>query len=99
MQLIVHGDKTETDSGVMLTLNSEVGETDVLSNVGAAMNVLSHANCSSLQALVKALPNALLRQYEYEDPKIKDGKHLMHSAYFKVLIYIPIDFFRMLFGA
>ena len=54
------------------------------------MTVFSHQSSSSFQALVKALPNALLRQYEYEDPKIKDGKHLMHSPYFKVLC-VPLS--------
>lgn len=39
---------------------------------------------SSLANLVHSLPQALLRQYEYEDPAVKGGKHLMHSPFFKV---------------
>ena len=39
---------------------------------------------TAFQALIKALPDALLRQYEFEDPDVKEGKYLMHSLYFKV---------------
>ena len=39
---------------------------------------------SALAALVKGLPEALQRQYEYEDPLVRSGKHLMHSPFFKV---------------
>ena len=46
---------------------------------------------TAFQALVKALPNALLRQYEYEDPKVKEGKHLMHSSYFKELLSLAAE--------
>ena len=28
----------------------------------------------------------LLRQYEYEDPIVRGGKHLLHSAFFKELV-------------
>ena len=37
-----------------------------------------------LVSLLKGLPEALLRQYEYEDPLVRGGKHLMHSQFFKV---------------
>ena len=33
---------------------------------------------------MKGLPEALQRQYEYEDPIVRSGKHLMHSPFFKV---------------
>lgn len=39
---------------------------------------------SALASLVKGLPEALQRQYEYEDPIVRSGKHLMHSPFFKV---------------
>lgn len=39
---------------------------------------------SALSALVKGLPDALQRQYEYEDPIVRGGKHLLHSPFFKV---------------
>ncbi|KAG8235149.1 hypothetical protein J437_LFUL015189 [Ladona fulva] len=38
---------------------------------------------SALSILLKGLPEALLRQFEYEDPIVRGGKHLMHSAFFK----------------
>lgn len=44
-------------------------------------SVSSHA----LSSLVKGLPEALQRQYDYEDPIAKSGKHLMHSPFFKVI--------------
>ena len=37
-----------------------------------------------MAALVKGLPEALQRQYEYEDPIVRGGKHLLHSPFFKV---------------
>lgn len=43
---------------------------------------------SALPTLVKGLPQALLRQYEYEDSAVRSGKHLMHSSFFKVSIFI-----------
>ncbi|KAK3100706.1 hypothetical protein FSP39_024049, partial [Pinctada imbricata] len=46
---------------------------------------------SALTALVKGLPEALQRQYEYEDPVVRSGKHLMHSPFFKVLVALACD--------
>lgn len=46
---------------------------------------------SALSSLLKGLPQALLRQYEYEDPLVKNGKHLMHSSFFKVLVALACD--------
>ena len=39
---------------------------------------------TALASLVKGLPEALQRQYDYEDPIVRSGKHLMHSPFFKV---------------
>lgn len=39
---------------------------------------------SALAALVKGLPEALQRQFEYEDPIVRGGKQLLHSPFFKV---------------
>ena len=39
---------------------------------------------SGLAALVQSLPEMLLRQFEYEDPIVRGGKHLLHSPFFKV---------------
>ncbi|CAB3375688.1 Hypothetical predicted protein [Cloeon dipterum] len=36
--------------------------------------------------LVQSFPAAILQQFEYEDPIIKTGKHLTHSAFFKVML-------------
>ncbi|XP_048243824.1 E3 ubiquitin-protein ligase HERC2-like isoform X1 [Haliotis rufescens] len=46
---------------------------------------------SALASLVKGLPEALQRQYEYEDPIVRSGKHLMHSPFFKVLVALACD--------
>lgn len=46
---------------------------------------------SALSSLLKGLPQALLRQYEYEDPLVKSGKHLMYSSFFKVLVALACD--------
>ncbi|MPC59512.1 E3 ubiquitin-protein ligase HERC2 [Portunus trituberculatus] len=41
-----------------------------------------------LISLLKGLPEALLRQAEYEDPLVRGGKHLMHSQFFKKALNI-----------
>lgn len=41
---------------------------------------------SALAALVKGLPEALERQFEYEDPVVRGGKQLLHSPFFKVTL-------------
>ncbi|XP_059157195.1 E3 ubiquitin-protein ligase HERC2-like isoform X2 [Physella acuta] len=46
---------------------------------------------SALASLVKGLPEALQRQYEYEDSIVRSGKHLMHSPFFKVLVALACD--------
>lgn len=46
---------------------------------------------SALAALVKGLPEALQRQYEYEDPIVRGGKQLLHSPFFKVCEYSCVD--------
>ncbi|RXG68740.1 E3 ubiquitin-protein ligase HERC2 [Armadillidium vulgare] len=45
----------------------------------------------SLVTLLKGLPESLLRQYEYEDPLVRGGKHLMHSQFFKILVALAAD--------
>uniref|UniRef100_A0A672Q5U6 E3 ubiquitin-protein ligase HERC2 n=1 Tax=Sinocyclocheilus grahami TaxID=75366 RepID=A0A672Q5U6_SINGR len=46
---------------------------------------------SALAALVKGLPEALQRQYEYEEPIARGGKQLLHSPFFKVLVALACD--------
>ena len=41
---------------------------------------------SALGSLLEELPQALLRQYEYEDVSVRAGLHLMHSDFFKVTL-------------
>ena len=43
---------------------------------------------TALAVLVKGLPEMLLRQFEYEDPIVRGGKHLLHSAFFKELVIV-----------
>ncbi|OXU31335.1 hypothetical protein TSAR_012680, partial [Trichomalopsis sarcophagae] len=46
---------------------------------------------AALSTLLGSLPQALLRQYEYEDPAVRGGKQLMHSDFFKVLVALACD--------
>jgi hypothetical protein len=56
-----------------------------LLNIPALLKMEQGLNTdSALPTLLKGLPQALLRQYEYEDPAVRSGKHLMHSSFFKV---------------
>ncbi|RLU17868.1 hypothetical protein DMN91_010107 [Ooceraea biroi] len=45
----------------------------------------------ALSSLLSSLPQALLRQYTYEDPLVRGGKQLMHSDFFKVLVALACD--------
>ena len=54
-------------------------------------SVLRPVSSSALEVLLKGLPEMLLRQYEYEDPIVRGGKHLMHSTFFKELIALGCD--------
>ena len=49
------------------------------------------SDASPLTSLLGSLPQALLRQYEYEDPAVRGGKQLMHSDFFKVLVALACD--------
>ena len=51
-------------------------------------------NDTALSSLVKGLPETLLRQYEYEDPIVRSGKHLMQSPFFKVSVAEIIEILR-----
>ena len=50
---------------------------------------------TALSVLVKGLPEMLMRQFEYEDPIVRGGKHLLHSAFFKELVALACDLARM----
>lgn len=39
---------------------------------------------ASLHSLVRGLPDALLKQYNYEIPHVTGGFQLMHSPFFQV---------------
>ena len=51
----------------------------------------SYYSDTALSVLVKGLPEMLLRQFEYEDPIVRGGKHLLHSAFFKELVGLACD--------
>lgn len=62
-----------------------------LLNIPALLKMEQGLNSdSALPTLVKGLPQALLRQYEYEDSAVRSGKHLMHSSFFKVSILLQV---------
>ena len=44
-----------------------------------------------LAVLVQALPEALYRQYEYEEPQVRAGKQLMHSAFCQELAALACE--------
>ncbi|XP_036675839.2 probable E3 ubiquitin-protein ligase HERC2 [Drosophila suzukii] len=45
----------------------------------------------ALSTLLQPLIPELLRQYEYEEPQVRGGIHLMHSDYFKTLAALACD--------
>jgi len=52
----------------------------------------------SLSALVDGLPAMLYRQYAYEEPIVRSGRHLMHSAFFKVSAVFSFVHLRLMFS-
>ena len=65
--------------GMSLNIPAMVSEQDISRQV------------SALGVLLKGLPEMLLRQYEYEDPIVRGGKHLFHSKFFKELVALACD--------
>lgn len=64
---------------------------DFCENTSLTEILQSKANDSALASLLEELPQALLRQYEYEDLSVRSGVHLMHSDFFKVLAALACD--------
>ncbi|XP_023810269.2 E3 ubiquitin-protein ligase HERC2 isoform X5 [Oryzias latipes] len=73
-----------TEYGQSININRLLGDGD-----GEARSISFTG--SALAALVKGLPEALQRQYEYEDPIVRGGKQLLHSPFFKVLVALACD--------
>ncbi|KAG2456459.1 HERC2 ligase, partial [Polypterus senegalus] len=73
-----------TEFGQSININRLLGDSD------GETRTLSFTG-SALAALVKGLPEALQRQYEYEDPIVRGGKQLLHSPFFKVLVALACD--------
>uniref|UniRef100_A0A8C9RA53 E3 ubiquitin-protein ligase HERC2 n=1 Tax=Scleropages formosus TaxID=113540 RepID=A0A8C9RA53_SCLFO len=73
-----------TEFGQSININRLLGDGD-----GEARSMSFTG--SALAALVKGLPEALQRQYEYEDPIVRGGKQLLHSPFFKVLVALACD--------
>ena len=67
--------------GLSLNIPALVSEQDIPRQVSG----------SALGVLLKGLPEMLLRQYEYEDPIVRGGKHLFHSTFFKELVALACD--------
>nr|XP_032812660.1 E3 ubiquitin-protein ligase HERC2 isoform X4 [Petromyzon marinus] len=73
-----------TEFGQSINVNVLLGEQ---ADMGRALTL---SGCA-LAALVKGLPEALQRQFEYEDPVVRGGKQLLHSPFFKVLVGLACD--------
>ncbi|XP_034287268.1 E3 ubiquitin-protein ligase HERC2 isoform X1 [Pantherophis guttatus] len=73
-----------TEFGQSININRILGDND-----GEA-RTMSFTG-SALAALVKGLPEALQRQFDYEDPIVRGGKQLLHSPFFKVLVALACD--------
>jgi E3 ubiquitin-protein ligase HERC2 len=58
---------------------------------GGAVAAESGPLTMSLVPLIQSLPNMLLKQYEYEENLIKNGKHLIHTSFFKGLVALAAD--------
>jgi len=43
---------------------------------------------STLAEFISGIPNALLKQYEYEEGHVRSGDQLMHSSFLRVSYYL-----------
>ena len=74
--------------------NPEINEhkwIPLLSSLSSVARVRYSYAETALSVLVKGLPEMLMRQFEYEDPIVRGGKHLLHSAFFKELVALACD--------
>uniref|UniRef100_A0A182IU73 HECT-type E3 ubiquitin transferase n=1 Tax=Anopheles atroparvus TaxID=41427 RepID=A0A182IU73_ANOAO len=46
---------------------------------------------AAVMEILTPLVPIILRQYEYEEPQVRSGIHLMHSEYFKTLVALACD--------
>ncbi|XP_039436955.1 probable E3 ubiquitin-protein ligase HERC2 isoform X1 [Culex pipiens pallens] len=46
---------------------------------------------TAMTEILSPLIPIILRQYEYEEPQVRSGLHLMHSEYFKTLVALASD--------
>jgi len=63
------------------------------SKTNSAINQLKKLSSpdGTLGSFLEELPQAMLRQFEYEDSSVRAGLHLMHSDFFKVLVALACD--------
>ncbi|KFB50142.1 hypothetical protein ZHAS_00018200 [Anopheles sinensis] len=64
----------------------------LLCNSGAALSKDgSKGTDAAVAEILTPLVPIILRQYEYEEPQVRSGIHLMHSEYFKTLVALACD--------
>ena len=51
----------------------------------------TNATVLAFKHIFPGLPEMLIRQFEYEDPIVRGGKHLLHSPFFKELVALACD--------
>ncbi|XP_077983839.1 E3 ubiquitin-protein ligase HERC2-like [Glandiceps talaboti] len=78
-----------TEYGPALNVDAIIGGHEMVDDAPRP-SIVSFSG-TALVGLVKGLPEALQRQYEYEDPIVRGGKHLLHSPFFKVLVALACD--------
>ena len=63
----------------------------LLSAAGGRPGAGADTAAGPLAVLVQALPEALYRQFEYEEPQVRAGKQLMHSAFCQELAALACE--------
>uniref|UniRef100_A0A182QWD0 HECT-type E3 ubiquitin transferase n=1 Tax=Anopheles farauti TaxID=69004 RepID=A0A182QWD0_9DIPT len=96
-----------TNASVLIRLTSALSQCAQLSSLTVAQRIWSLKKmhqllCSSgnsasqpkdtaVMEILTPLVPIILRQYEYEEPQVRSGIHLMHSEYFKTLVALACD--------
>lgn len=93
------------NTNILLRLVSALGQCAQLSALGVSQRIWALKKMqqyltskyapksydpSITEILTPLIPN-ILRQYEYEEPQVRNGVHLMHSDFFKILTALSCD--------
>lgn len=73
-----------------LTPNQRIWSLRKLHSILGSKSAPKHSDPAVIAILTPLIPE-IFHQYEYEEPQVRGGMHLMHSEYFKTLVALACD--------